>query len=153
MEILIAMLRRAEIHAPRGSTVRLETKPIDAVTRADVEAVRTWRRGELAAGNSRPGAKGGEVGINRMLARLRHLFNWAVAEGHILDSPFRRGHVALVKLEASAEAPRTRRLEAGEERALIEHADPYLRALIVAALSTGCRPGELLGSVLSLVEK
>jgi integrase len=31
-----------------------------------------------------------------------------------------------------------------EEDRLLAHADPHLRALIVAALSTGCRLGELL---------
>ena len=32
----------------------------------------------------------------------------------------------------------------GEEAALLKHANSHLRALIVAALSTGCRIGELL---------
>jgi integrase len=60
-----------------------------------------------------------------------------------------------VKLEASAEGARTRRREPsatlpdgtvrdGEEARLLKHAGPHLRALIVAALSTGCRLGELL---------
>lgn len=44
----------------------------------------------------------------------------------------------------SAETPRTRRLEPGDEERLLKHAGPHLRALIVAALSTGCRIGELL---------
>lgn len=39
---------------------------------------------------------------------------------------------------------RTRRLEPGEEEALLKHADPWLHALIVALLETGCRVGELL---------
>jgi integrase len=42
------------------------------------------------------------------------------------------------------ETERTRRLEPGEEDALLVHAGPRLRGLIVAALSTGCRLGELL---------
>jgi integrase len=43
-----------------------------------------------------------------------------------------------------AESPRTRRLQSSEEEQLLQHAPPFLRALIVAALSTGCRVGELL---------
>jgi integrase len=61
----------------------------------------------------------------------------------------------LVKMEASVEGARTRRLEPsitlpdgtvkeGEEARLLKHSGPHLRALIVAALSTGCRLGELL---------
>jgi integrase len=155
MEILIAMLRRAEIPAANGTTIRFETKPIDAITRADVEAVRAWRRHEQAIGNCRPGTKGGEVGTNRLLSRLRHLFSWAIAEGHITETPFKRGPVSIIKLETSVEGARTRRLEPsvrladgtvteGEEARLLKHTGPHLHALIVAALSTGCRLGELL---------
>ena len=93
----------------------------------------------------RPGAKGGEVGINRHLARLRHVFSWAIEEGFIVDTPFKRGPQTVVRLETRMETARTRRLEPGEEEQLLRHAGPHLRALIVAALSTGCRLGELLG--------
>ena len=89
-------------------------------------------------------SKGGEVGINRLLARLRHLFSWAVAEGYVTDTPFKRHGVTVVKLDTRAEAPRHRRLEPGEELRLLQHAGDHLRALIVALLSTGCRVGELL---------
>ena len=58
-------------------------------------------------------------------------------------------------MESSVEGARTRRLEPsvtlldgtvrdGEEARLLKHARPHLRALIVAALATGCRLGELL---------
>jgi integrase len=154
MEILIAVLRRAEIPGANGTTIQLETKPIDAITRADVEAVRTWRRQQQADKGS-AGAKGGEVGTNRLLSRLRHLFSWAIAEGYISETPFKRGPVSVVRMESSVEGARTRRLEPsvtlpdgtvrdGEEARLLKQAGPHLRALIVAALSTGCRLGELL---------
>jgi len=149
MEILVGVLRRAEILAANGTTVKLESKPIAEITKADIEAVRTWRRAELAAGKSRPGAKGGEAGINRLLARLRHVFNWAIAEGYIAETPFKRGTVTVVKIDRACEYARTRRLDAAgeeqnEERRLLDHADPHLRAVLVAALSTGCRIGEIL---------
>jgi integrase len=155
MEILIAMLRRAEIPVANGATARLETKPLDAILRSDVEAVRAWRRQQQADGKSRAGTKGGEVGTNRLLSRLRHVFSWAIAEGYITDTPFKRGPVSVVKLETSVEGARTRRLAPsvtspdrtvrdGEEARLLKHAGPHLHALITAALSTGCRLGELL---------
>jgi integrase len=43
------------------------------------------------------------------------------------------------------EAQRTRRLEPGEEEALLRAAASHLQALIIAALETCCREGELLG--------
>lgn len=125
-------LRLIEIPAPFGTTIRLESKPLVEITKADVESVRESR---LAHGT---------IGCNRLLARLRHLFNWAIAEGILDQSPFKRGGVTVVKLDMRAEHTRQRRLEPGEEEALLKHASPHLRALIVAALSTGCRRGELL---------
>ena len=62
--------------------------------------------------------------------------------------------MTVVKLAMEMETERTRRLEPGEEDALLAHAGPRLRGLIVAALSTGCRLGELLtltwGQVLAM---
>ena len=141
MEILIALARRADVPAAHGTTVRLETKVFADVTKADIEAVREWRRR-----TTKGGAKGGEVGINRLLSRIRHLFNWAIAEGYRTDTPFRLASVPVVKLEGGAEGARTRRLDAAldEERQLLKHADPLLRAVLVAKFSTGCRIGELL---------
>ncbi|HYN06929.1 MAG TPA: site-specific integrase [Vicinamibacterales bacterium] len=115
-----------------GGTIPFGAKPLASVAKADIEAIRGERR------------QRGLVGSNRMLARLRHLFNWAIGEGFIESSPFKRHGVSVVRLETSAETPRTRRLEPGEEERLLAHAGDHLRALIVAALSTGCRVGELL---------
>jgi integrase-like protein len=50
--------------------------------------------------------------------------------------------VALVHF--AREKGRTRRLDPGEEAALLKHAPPLLHALIVGALETGMRKGELL---------
>ncbi len=97
MEILVAMLRRSEIPAGQRTTMRLEAKALTDITRADVESVRTWRRQEQADGRSKPGSKSGEVGTNRLLSRLRHLFFWAIAEGHLETTPFKRGPVTVVK--------------------------------------------------------
>ncbi len=188
---MIALFRRAPVLAGNGATMPLGDKPIAAVTKADVEAFREWRREEHRAmleareawdreraavverelktradekrgwrsvvGESKashlvgrqkpriaPGLKGGEVGINRLLQALRHVFNWAIAEGYCDQTPFKRHGVTVVKLAQHMEGERTRRLEAGEEDALLTHAEPRLRSLIVAALATGCRLGELL---------
>ncbi len=88
--------------------------------------------------------KGGHVGLNRFKARVRHLFNWAIAQGYRDDTPFKRHGVNVVRLDGAAETVRTGRLQPGEEDALIAVATPHLRGLLIASLSTGCRLGELL---------
>jgi integrase len=136
MEWYVAALRRATVPAAGGETVRLEQKPIDDVTTDDVETIRDgWKR--------RAGSKGGRVGVDRALKRLRHLFNWAIRKKLATQTPFKLHGVTLI--EFAADQGRTRRLEPGEEARLMKHAPDYLQALIVAALETGCRRGELFG--------
>lgn len=72
------------------------------------------------------------------------MFSWAIENGYVTETPFKRGSQTVVRLETRMETARTRRLEPGEEELLLAHAGSHLRALIVAALSTGCRLGELL---------
>ena len=67
----VAILRAINVPGPGGTSMALGTKPINTITKADVEAVREARR-RLA--RRREGklpsrwAKGGEVGINRLVA-------------------------------------------------------------------------------------
>lgn len=171
------MMEAALVPSANGRRVPFAQLPIRAVSKADVEAIRTWRREHfaeaqaaartvarlvaenrarkrgqrvpvprelLALARLRTRGKGGEVGINRLLARVRHFFNWAIAEGYCDASPFKRHGVTVVKLETRAETERPRRLEGDEESRLLAVADVHLRAVVIAALSTGCRVGELL---------
>jgi integrase len=99
------------------------------------------QRAASLAGRSK---KGGQVGLNRFKARVRHLFNWAIAQGYRDETPFKRQGVNVVRLNGRAESVRARRMQSDEEERLLAAAAPHLRALIVAALSSGCRWGELL---------
>jgi integrase len=81
------------------------------------------------------------VAGNRNLAYLRAMFNYAVLRRLVPSSPFKVGHVTAVKL--AREESRTRRLQAGEEEGLLLAANG-LRDIVIAALETGCRKGELL---------
>ena len=95
IEYQINAWRRAEVPAAHGATIQLQDKPLDAITTADVEHVRTSRRADARqatvawdayhAARDRgdgvtpptlphPSAKGGEVGTNRLLARLSTAF-------------------------------------------------------------------------------
>ena len=133
-------VREVAVPARNGTTVVLGDRVLADVTRADIEALRAhWLT------RKRPLAKDGLVGVNRMLRRVRHFFNWAVEEGYIDATPFRRNGRPVIKLDHTVEAGRTRRLEPGEEEALLVNATAYLRHLIIALLDTGCRLGELLG--------
>jgi integrase len=80
-----------------------------------------------------------------MLGRFRHFYGWCLRRGLVKASPFadQPGQPA-VQFVKGVEQPRTRRLREGEEAALLANANPHLKALIVAALDTACRLGELL---------
>jgi len=84
----LRILRRAEVPGPGGRRVALADKRIDVITKADVESIRESRR----RNPERPGNKGGEVGINRLLARLRHVFSWAIGEGYTTENLRGVGH-------------------------------------------------------------
>ena len=116
----------------------LGERVLDSIRGDDVEAVRTCLAG------AQTGDKGGEVGANRLLARLRHMFSWAILRDLVDASPFKKHGVTTIKLARGAEAPRTRRLNGDEEERLLAAASPKMRAIIIAALETGCRIGELL---------
>jgi len=77
--------------------------------------------------------------INRDLECLRHLLFWAVDEGYLAAAPLRR-----MPLVRERRKPR-RMVSVGEELRLLAAAAPHLRAIIIAALDTGMRRGELLG--------
>jgi integrase len=92
---------------------------------------------------------------------LRHLFCWAVKEGCVESSPFRKSGLTVIDVRTLKKSHRRRRLdrEGNEEERLLKAAMPqgayglggrapamasHLHDLIVAALESGCRKGELL---------
>ncbi len=86
----------------------------------------------------------GLVGVNRNVRALRALFNWAIRVGYVEATPFKRGTEPVVKLWK--EPRRSRRLDTdtNEEARLLAVCASRLRGIIVAALETGCRLGEIL---------
>jgi integrase len=99
------------------------------------DAIESFRRARLTAA---------PVGANRDLSLLRSLFSWATSSKRKLaaDNPFRDGSRAAVKLRQ--ETARRRRLQPGEAARLFAVCRSDLRALVEAAIETGCRTGELL---------
>lgn len=85
--------------------------------------------------------------VNRELSKLRRLLNIAYREGWITRNPFTAGDRGEPLIGTANERKRDRILTRDEEqRLLIACGDtrPHLRALIIAAIDTGCRLGELL---------
>lgn len=129
----INVLTRVELTRTDGQPQRFGAWLAVDVTRPTLEAYRLAR-------TKKP------IACSRNLALLRAAYAWAISEDvELLDrTPFRRRPGAKgfrVKLD---ERPRERRLEADEGERLLAAAGPHLRALIEAALETGCRLGELL---------
>ncbi len=76
-----------------------------------------------------------------MSARFRRLLNLGSDQGLVPSTPFKKGTEAVIAL--AEEHARTRRLHPGEEERLLLNANG-LRDVIIAALETGMRRGELL---------
>lgn len=76
--------------------------------------------------------------VNRDLSVLRHILYWGVDEKLLLANPLARLRMARER--------RTRRpvLSVAEEDALLSAAPEHLRRIIIAALDTGMRRGEIL---------
>ena len=139
MQAALTILLRTLIPGAGGVPIRFGSKPIRDVVGADIEAIRSARRAAAVSGTRR----GGEVGVNRLLERARHLLNWSVKRGYRADTPFQTGGVAMIEL--TTETKRTRRLlDASEEARLLAAAPQHLKDLIIAATYSGLRRGELL---------
>ena len=126
----MAAIRRTVIPLPTGTTKALGEWFVADITADTLEQFREARRAAET------------VTANRNLALLRACFNWAIRVGYVERTPFKRGTETVVKL--SRESGRTRRLEPGENERLLAACGPRLRAVVEAALETGCRKGELL---------
>jgi integrase len=119
---------------PTGGTAPFgDWRLTDIVT----DTIARYREARHAAGTGLPG-------VNRSLARLRAMYNWSLRTGYVTHTPFKLNGETAVKL--SRETPRSRRLDADrdEEARLLAAGAPHLRAVLEAALATGCRIGELL---------
>lgn len=81
--------------------------------------------------------------INRTIELLRHMLNWAIGREYLDRTPFRRGSETLIR-KLREDNKRRRRISEDEEARLLEHAPPLLRSMLVAALDTGMRRGEML---------
>ena len=104
--------------------------PIGKISKPSVREYRAARRKEKP--------KLTETTLNRDIEVLRHLLYWAVDEGILTANPLAR-----IRLPKQRRKPRPI-LNLTEEAQLLDAAAPHLRNLIIAALDSGMRRGELL---------
>lgn len=114
-------------------------KKIRSITHGDIESFRLKRLGTL----TKQGKQRTLAAINRELALLRRIFNIAHREGWLTKTPF----FASDKLISVAdEKKRERILTKAEENLLLENCigqREHLKAIIICALDTGMRAGEI----------
>ncbi len=107
----------------------LGAMPLASLTGDDLESILEGLRARGLAANT----------YNHFRQHLRVLLTWATRKGYLARNP-----VEFADLSRQTPAKRSRRLQPGEEAALLRAAGPHLYRVIVAALETGCRRGELL---------
>src|SRR5947209_1725653 len=79
-----------------------------------------------------------ETTVNRDIECLRHLLYWAVDEGILAANP-----IARIRLERERRKKKPV-LSSEEESRLLPAASPHLRDIVIVALDTGMRRGEIL---------
>src|SRR6516165_2861759 len=117
------------------------TTPLVEITAATISAYRDGRLGKISASTGRPI---GAASINRPLQLLRHLLRLARYEWEVLTV------VPVIKLKREPQG-RIRWLEPHEEVRLLDACrrslNPELAAIVIVAMETGLRQGELLGLI------
>ena len=117
--------------------------PIADIRTADIEDFIA----DLKKPRSRQSAEGTRTltpaSINRTFELLRHMMNWAVGREYLDRTPFRRGTETLIR-KLPRRQPASPAAIRGRGATLLEVAAPFLRSMIIAALDTGMRQGEML---------
>ena len=121
---------------------RFADREIASIKTADVEDFIADLRMPAATGRKR-GRVLTPASVNRTIELMRHMMNWALGREYLERTPFRRGTETLIR-KLREDNQRRRRLSELEEARLLAAAPPLLRSMIVAALDTGMRRGEML---------
>jgi integrase len=111
--------------------------PIGTISKSSVREYRAQRHKEKQLT---------ETTLNRDVEVLRHLLYWAMDEGFLTANPLAR-----IRLPKQRPKPKAI-LTLTEEAKLLGAAAPHLRLLIIAALDSGMRRGELLTQRLEHVD-
>ena len=124
---------RDDISAGKRVTAYFKQTPIGKITPYDVKSWRQWRKQHTTRGG-KPISKST---LNREFTFLKTMFNLAVEWGWLPENPAR-----LMKT-LKGEKARMRFLTGDEIHRLIDCAAPDLKPVIITAVSTGMRRGEI----------
>jgi integrase len=119
-------------------------KKLRSITHGDILQFRTQRLDTKVKFKTAPSRQRSIATVNRELTVLRRMLSIAFKEGWILRHPFSGSDTII---STSDEVKRTRILSRDEEVLLLDACDgprERLRAIIVCALDTGMRRGEIL---------
>lgn len=95
--------------------------------------IERWMRWRIEQGVTK-------ITVNRGLQILKKMFNIAIGEGFTTENPVRK-----VKMFSEKDNLKERILTEEEEPRLLEACPDYIRAIVITALHTGMRRGEILG--------
>jgi integrase len=115
---------------------------IRAITYADIEEYRNLRLATKTVLTEKERSIGD---VHRFLARLRAVFTYAVQKEWLLRNPFSKGD-ALISM--AQEVPRERVFSTDEQRKILQACQTkqrrHIYPIVLIALDSGCRRGELL---------
>jgi integrase len=118
-------------------------RPLAEIRTSDVENFIADLRKPHIAGRRKTPRILSPASVNRTVEILRHMMNWALGREYIDRTPFRRGTETLIR-KLREDNQRRRRISEDEEARLLAAAPPLLRSMIITALDTGTRQGEML---------
>jgi integrase len=122
-----------DISAGKRVTAYFKQTPIGKITPYDLKSWRQWRKQHIA----RLGKPISKSALNREFTFLKTMFNLALEWGWLPENPAR-----LMK-NLKGETSRMRFLKREEIHRLIDCAAPNLKPVIITAVSTGMRRGEI----------
>jgi integrase len=121
--------------------------PIGQITRNDIARYRKHRHDEHRRKQEKEDQKRlSETTINRDIEVIRHLLFWAADEGFITANPIAR--IRMVR-ERGQRRPV---MSVADEMKLLEACSKHLRQIVIMALDTGMRRGELLNQLIGDVD-
>src|ERR1051326_21825 len=124
-------------------------RAIGSISYSDLETY----KGDRLKGKTKRGKPRSLASVHRELATIRRLLNIAEREGWIVKSPFRKGDTII---SVAQERKGTRVLSFDEEARLLAACTgrmTHLRAILICAIDTGMRAGEIFKLKWGFVEK